>query len=105
MLGLCTAFSVPCQVAPMHGSGDIRRESSLMPEYFNRPPRIQPELPEGEFEVPAPPTREGGRQSLVQLALPLITVAGYVLVSGARGGGAGSLLFIIPMALSIVVST
>ncbi|HVO42751.1 MAG TPA: hypothetical protein VMT34_09015, partial [Aggregatilineales bacterium] len=75
-----------------------------MPD-FNRPPRIQPELPQGEVEIPAPPTREGGRQSLVQLALPLITIAGYLIVSGTRGGGASQLLFILPMALSMVAST
>src|SRR5947207_15053679 len=76
-----------------------------MPEYFTRPPRIQPELPAGEVQIPAPPNLQGDRTSLIQLALPLITVVGYVLVSGAQSGGASSLLFVLPMAMSIIAST
>ncbi len=74
-----------------------------MPEYINRPPRIQPELPSGEVELPAPPIREGqGAQSLLQVAIPLITIMGYVLVSGGRGGS--SILFVLPMALSVIAT-
>jgi type VII secretion EssC-like protein len=74
-----------------------------MPEYLTRPPRIQPELPTGEVTIPSPPTLQADRQSLLTLALPMITVIGYMLVSGGRGGS--SVLFIIPMALSMVGSS
>src|SRR4051812_33183599 len=74
-----------------------------MPEYFTRPPRIQPELPSGEQQLPTPPTPQGERQSIAQLGLPIITILGYILVSGGRGGS--SLLFVLPMALSVVAPT
>ena len=74
-----------------------------MPEFTNRPPRIQPELPYGEVTIPNPPSTETtGRQQLVQVALPLVTIIGYVFVS-ATGQGR-SLLLLIPMGLSVVVS-
>jgi S-DNA-T family DNA segregation ATPase FtsK/SpoIIIE len=78
-----------------------------MPEYFNRPPRIQPELPTGEVEIPAPPNIEPpGRMALVALLLPFITIIGYVLVSAGRGSGsgAGGMLFVIPMAITVVAT-
>jgi S-DNA-T family DNA segregation ATPase FtsK/SpoIIIE len=75
-----------------------------MPEFANRPPRIQPELPYGEVAIPAPPTLEvSGRQQLLQVALPMITIIGYVIVSAAGQGR--SLLLLIPMGLSVVAST
>jgi len=72
-------------------------------QFFNRPPRIQPELPVGELEIPAPPTpRSGmGRWGLVTLGLPLITVFAYALMSATRGMNA---LFILPMAIAMIVS-
>ncbi len=74
-----------------------------MPE-LNRPPRIQPELPSGEVTIPNPPGAEGGgRQNLVQVALPMLTIIAYVLV-GSQGGGR-SILFVIPMGISIVATT
>lgn len=74
-----------------------------MPEFFNRPPRIQPELPNGEFDVPSPPGKEDeSGQNLIQIGLPLITIAGYILVSA--GGGGRNPLFILPMALSMFAS-
>ncbi len=76
-----------------------------MPEYFTRPPRIQPELPTGEVAIPSPPTVTADRASLMQVALPLITIVGYILVSGGQQGGAASLLFVLPMALSVVASS
>ncbi|MBE2193044.1 MAG: hypothetical protein IAE83_02620 [Anaerolinea sp.] len=69
-----------------------------MPKYINRPPRIQPELPAGEVDIPAPPQREANStQNLVMMAIPMITIFGYVLVSGSGGNA----LFILPMVLSV----
>src|SRR5450432_1792877 len=75
-----------------------------MPEFFNRPPRIQPELPTGEVTIPGPPTQGGNtRQSLLQMGVPLITIGGYILVS-ASGKGSNP-LFVLPMGLAVVAST
>jgi len=75
-----------------------------MPEYMNRPPRIQPELPQGEVEVPKPPQAEKlGAQALFQIAVPLVTIFGYILVSSTGQGR--SLVMIVPMALSVVVTS
>ena len=75
-----------------------------MPEFTSRPPRIQPELPFGEITIPSPPTSDtAGGQQLVQVALPLVTIIGYVFVS-AMGQGR-SMLLLIPMGLSVVASS
>ena len=75
-----------------------------MPEFTNRPPRIQPELPYGEVTIPQPPASEtSGRQQLIQVALPLITIIGYVIVSASGQGR--SMLLLIPMGMSVVAST
>ncbi len=75
-----------------------------MPEFTNRPPRIQPELPYGEVTIPSPPGSEtSSRQQLIQVALPLITIIGYVIVSASGQGR--SLLLLIPMGMSVVAST
>jgi DNA segregation ATPase FtsK/SpoIIIE-like protein len=72
--------------------------------HIDRPPRIQPELPFDEIEIPAPPDKqENGHARLIQIALPMITIIGYVLVS-AFGGGRNPWL-LIPMGLSVVAST
>jgi S-DNA-T family DNA segregation ATPase FtsK/SpoIIIE len=70
--------------------------------YLDRPPRIQPPLPQQEIEIPPPPDKKSKGQSLVQLFLPLVSILGYSLVSVF--GGRRNILFMIPMALSIVVS-
>ena len=68
-----------------------------------RPPRQQPELPQGEVEVPpAPEEKENPAQPLIQLALPLITVIGYV-ITAAMGQGRKPVV-LIPMGLSVIVS-
>src|SRR3954465_13636114 len=76
--------------------------------FTHRPPRIQPELPLGERQIPKPPGKSNeGRARLVEVGLPLVTIIGYVFVSAiaARGGGGGSSLgLLIPMALSVVAS-
>lgn len=75
-----------------------------MPEFTNRPPRIQPELPYGEVAIPSPPGSEtSSRQQLIQVALPMITIIGYVIVSASGQGR--SLLLLIPMGMSVVAST
>ncbi|GIK27743.1 MAG: hypothetical protein IT298_10415 [Chloroflexi bacterium] len=73
------------------------------PVLINRPPRIQPDLPQAEFEVPPPPELELGNITLIQSFLPLITIIGYVIVS-ATGSGR-NLALIIPMGLSVVASS
>ena len=74
------------------------------PIYIDRPPRIQPELPFDEIEIPNPPDKEEtGYSRLIQVSLPLLTIIGYVLI-GTLGGGGRNPLFLIPMALSVVAS-
>ncbi|MBI4630818.1 MAG: hypothetical protein HY740_03720, partial [Chloroflexi bacterium] len=62
-------------------------------EYIDRPPRIQPELPVAEVDIPEPPgQQQGGEQSVITLIVPLVTIVGFVFVSGS-----GNILFIIPI--------
>ncbi len=69
-------------------------------EYIDRPPRIQPELPVDEIEIPQPPeTEKRGQQAIATQILPLITIIGFILVSGS-----GNALFIIPLGLTMVLS-
>jgi S-DNA-T family DNA segregation ATPase FtsK/SpoIIIE len=69
-------------------------------EYIDRPPRIQPELPIGEVEIPQPPDEQDrGDQGIISMLLPLVTILGFVLVSGT-----GNVLFIIPIGLAMVLS-
>ena len=69
-------------------------------EYIDRPPRIQPELPTGEIPIPNPPTEEKGNdQALLSVLVPIITIIGFVFVSGG-----GNVLFIIPMGLGMILS-
>ncbi len=72
--------------------------------YIDRPPRIQPELPFDEVQIPPPPEKdELGYNQLIQVSLPLITIIGYVLVSSMGGGRSPWMM--VPMALSVVAST
>lgn len=72
---------------------------------LDRPPRLQPELPAAEIEIPVPPKKEErGLERLIQVALPLVTIIGYVAIA-TLGGRGRSPLFMIPMALSVVAST
>src|SRR5688572_16498945 len=69
-------------------------------EYIDRPPRIQPELPQGEIPIPQPPAEQKDQaQSLLQMIVPLISILGFVFVSGT-----GNILFVLPMLLAMVVS-
>ncbi len=73
--------------------------------YIERPPRIQPELPQETIDIPSPPDqRSGGIADLMHIALPLLMIVGYTMVAFMGGHGSNPLL-IVPMALSIVAST
>jgi DNA segregation ATPase FtsK/SpoIIIE-like protein len=70
---------------------------------INRPPRIEPELPSGTFEIPAPPdSRESGNQIIAQAALPILVILGSILAMSS--GGQRSLVLMIPMGLSMLAS-
>lgn len=73
------------------------------PLIIDRPPRIQPELPFDEIEIPSPPDKsKSGWEQLAQMALPLVTIVAFVFLAG--GGGGRSALMIIPMALAVLAS-
>ena len=73
------------------------------PLVIDRPPRIQPELPFDEVEIPSPPDKgQSGWEQLAQMALPLVTILAFVFLAG--GGGGRSALMIIPMGLAVVAS-
>ncbi|MER2598589.1 MAG: FtsK/SpoIIIE domain-containing protein [Caldilineales bacterium] len=72
------------------------------PLVIDRPPRIQPELPFDEIEIPAPPEKnQSGWERLSQMALPLVMIVSFVFM-GAMGGR--NLLMMIPMSLAVVAS-
>lgn len=76
--------------------------------YVERPPRLQPTLPRGTVEIPAPPGRDTSQQGIIQqVALPLVTVGGFLLVSllGGQGNLAMQLLTTVPMGIAAVVTT
>lgn len=71
---------------------------------IDRPPRIQPALPFGEYEIPRPPnTQELDQGRWLQIALPIVSIVGFILVGMLGGNGRG--LLMIPMALAVVGST
>ncbi len=64
-------------------------------QMIDRPPRIQPELPFNRFEIPTPPENpQDGVSKLIQVAMPMTMIVGYVFVTmfGGRGGGSGALI-------------
>jgi DNA segregation ATPase FtsK/SpoIIIE-like protein len=72
--------------------------------FVDRPPRIQPTLPQGEVEIPpAPKRQERSSIALRQSMLPIISIIGYVLVSVFGQGR--NLVMIIPMGLSVVITS
>jgi len=80
------------------------RSSLAKQNYIDRPPRIQPELPIGDYAIPNPPeTDEDTSQPLLQVGMPMVTILGYVLVSMLGKGR--SLLLIIPMGIAVLAST
>jgi DNA segregation ATPase FtsK/SpoIIIE-like protein len=75
------------------------------PTYIDRPPRIQPEVPFAELEIPKPPEKkEDGIARLLQIGLPMVSIIGFVLVASLGGAGRSPLL-LVPMTLSVVAST
>ena len=73
--------------------------------FIERPPRIQPELPQQIIDIPSPPDqRDQGLGELMHIALPLLMIVGYIMVA-FMGDGNSKPLLIVPMALSIVAST
>ena len=73
--------------------------------FIERPPRIQPELPQQIIDIPSPPDqRDQGLGELMHIALPLLMIVGYIMVA-FMGDGNSNPLLIVPMALSIVAST
>ena len=68
--------------------------------YIDRPPRIEPELPSGSYNIPNPPDTELDAGRLLQEAfLPMIMVMGYFLAT--IFGQGRNMLMMIPMLLSI----
>ncbi|MBI3361831.1 MAG: hypothetical protein HY023_12050, partial [Chloroflexi bacterium] len=69
-------------------------------QYIDRPPRIQPELPVADVKIPKPPDpNQGAQQPIITVLLPLVTIIGFIFVSGS-----GNALFIIPLGLAMVLS-
>jgi len=61
-------------------------------------------MPQGEVEIPPAPKRQDkNSMALRQSMLPIITIIGYVLVS--LGGQGRNLLMIVPMGLSVIISS
>jgi DNA segregation ATPase FtsK/SpoIIIE, S-DNA-T family len=79
------------------------KDSESKKPYVDRPPRIQPILPQEVVPIPKPPSEQGAGFSFRQLLLPLIMVGGYVLISFTGQGR--NLLFILPMGLSVIAAS
>jgi S-DNA-T family DNA segregation ATPase FtsK/SpoIIIE len=72
-------------------------------QYIDRPPRIEPQLPAGVFNIPNPPDTEIKFGELLQQAfLPMIMILGYLLASLLGQGR--SMVMMIPMLLSVVAT-
>ncbi len=71
--------------------------------YIDRPPRIEPELPSGVNEIPAPPDTEMKiGQVLQQAFLPMVMIVGYIITS--LFGQGRNMMMMIPMLLSVIAS-
>ncbi|MFZ4657928.1 MAG: FtsK/SpoIIIE domain-containing protein [Caldilineaceae bacterium] len=69
---------------------------------IDRPPRIQPELPFAQIEIPNPPApEENNWMQLIQMAMPMLMILSMVFVTFSATGGRGYWL-ILPMLLSVV---
>ncbi len=71
--------------------------------YIDRPPRIEPELPAGLYDIPGPPDKpDAAGQMLQQAFLPMVMIMGYIITS--LFGGGRNMLMMIPMLLSVVAT-
>jgi len=71
--------------------------------FIDRPPRIEPELPSGIFDIPNPPDLESDTGRLMQQAfLPMVMIIGYVLTSMLGQGN--NMLMMVPMLLSVIAT-
>src|SRR5579859_3227781 len=78
------------------------RSSVDGPKFFSRPPRIQPELPTGEFAIPGPPSNPGqnARLALLTTMVPLLSILGYALLASQNS----NLLVVLPMGIVGIAS-
>ena len=69
--------------------------------FIDYPPRIEPQLPSGEFTIPNPPdTKRDFGKILQQALLPMMMILGYVIVS-IMNKGSNNIAMMIPMLLSV----
>ena len=72
-------------------------------KYIDRPPRVEPQIPAGTFNIPNPPDNEQNFGQLLQQAfLPMIMILGYILASVF--GQSRNMLMMIPMMLSVIAT-
>lgn len=72
-------------------------------KYIDRPPRVEPQIPSGVFNIPNPPDNEQNAGQLLQQAfLPMIMILGYILASVF--GQSRNMLMMIPMMLSVLAT-
>lgn len=73
------------------------------PRYIERPPRLQPNLPFGDHQIPDPPEEKKDiSQPLIQIFLPMLTILVYFIM--AILGQGRNLVFMLPMGISVVAS-
>jgi type VII secretion EssC-like protein len=72
-------------------------------KFLNRPPRLQLDLPSGTIPIPNPPRQGNGtsRLNMLTLALPLVTILGYSLVSGRSS----NILLMLPMGIGVILTS
>jgi DNA segregation ATPase FtsK/SpoIIIE-like protein len=72
--------------------------------FIDYPPRIEPQLPSGIYEIPKPPdTKRDFNKILQQALLPMTMIVGYILVS-MLNKGSNNLAMMIPMLLSVIAT-
>jgi len=69
-------------------------------EYIDRPPRIQPELPIAEVEIPQPPElRQNIAQNTTGVIVSVVSMIGFLLASGSN-----NLALMLPMGFVMIIS-